>query len=90
MQLITLLYLSSLTANADAPGGKGAFFFRLMVEPSVDDASDDVDPLKLWPGELVRLLRCDGSGVIDTLQYLCLSMFREHEATRGDFSKRYK
>jgi hypothetical protein len=75
-QLITLLSLSSPTANALVVGGNGAFFFfRLMVLPSVDDANDDVDPLKLWPGELVRFVRNDGSGVIDALQYLCLSMF---------------
>lgn len=34
-------------------GGLGAFFFFLRNDmPSLDDASDDVDPLKLWPGEL--------------------------------------
>jgi hypothetical protein len=35
-------------------GGAGAFFFFLRIDmPSLDDASDDVDPLKLCPGELV-------------------------------------
>jgi hypothetical protein len=28
-------------------GGAGAFFFLLSDIPSLDDASDDVDPLKL-------------------------------------------
>lgn len=55
-------------------GGAGAFFFLLRVIPSFDDASDDVDPLKLWPGELLENERSDGSGVVDCLQYLYFNM----------------
>lgn len=50
-------------------GGAGAFFFFLLnVIPSLDEANDDVDPLKLWPGELLK--RGAGSGVIECLEYL--------------------
>lgn len=41
-----------LTRIADGGGGAGAFFFFLLSDiPSVDDESDEVEPLKLWPGE---------------------------------------
>lgn len=59
-------------------GGGGArfFFLRLNDIPSVDDDSEDVDPLKLWPMELWDSERGDGSGVTELLQYLYLSMIR--------------
>lgn len=45
---------------------------------SVDEDNDDVEPLKLCPGELLldKLKRGVGSGVIDCLKYLCFSMMR--------------
>jgi hypothetical protein len=57
-------------------GGAGAFFFfRLNVMPSVDDDNEDVEPLKLCPGEFwFDKERGDGSGVAEFLQYLYLSM----------------
>lgn len=57
-------------------GGAGAFFFfRRKDIPSPDEASDDVEPLKLCPGELLfDLDRGEGSGVAECLQYLYLSM----------------
>lgn len=63
-------------ANASSTvktGGAGAFFFFLLSDiPSVDDDKEDVDPLKLCPGELLldKLLRGVGSGVTECLQYL--------------------
>lgn len=43
--------------------------------PSPDEASDDVEPLKLCPGELLfDIDRGEGSGVAECLQYLYLSM----------------
>lgn len=57
-------------------GGGGAFFFfRLKDIPSVDEASDDVEPLKLWPGEFWFDNDLGvGSGVIECLQYLYFNM----------------
>lgn len=57
-------------------GGAGAFFFFLLkVAPSPEEASDDVEPLKLCPGELLfDIDRGEGSGVAECLQYLYLSM----------------
>lgn len=53
-------------------GGGGAFFFFLCKDiPSVDDDNDDVDPLKLCPGELwLDIERGVGSGVAECLEYL--------------------
>lgn len=56
--IITFLFNCklSITLSIDVGaigGGGGAFFFlRRNDNPSVDEASDDVDPLKLCPGEL--------------------------------------
>lgn len=76
---LTFAGLSVSTVLLTAPaggGGAGAFFFlRLNDIPSVDDDSDDVDPLKLCPGELwFDMERGDGSGVVECLQYLYFSM----------------
>lgn len=58
-------------------GGAGAFFFFLRKDiPSVDDDKDDVDPLKLCPGELwFDSERGVGSGVAECLQYLYFNIF---------------
>lgn len=58
-------------------GGGGAFFFFLRSDiPSVDDESDDVDPLKLCPGELwLDIERGVGSGVAECLEYLYFNIF---------------
>lgn len=59
-------------------GGAGAFFFRRLRDiPSVEDANDEVEPLKLWPGELwLDSERGEGSGVAECLQYLYLSIIQ--------------
>lgn len=66
-----------LTTLTTGTGGGGAFFFFLLNDiPSVDDDSDDVDPLKLCPGELwLDIERSVGSGVAECLEYLYLSIF---------------
>ena len=59
-------------------GGGGAFFFlRRNDNPSHDEASDDVDPLKLCPGELWwEWFRGCGSGVVECLEYLYFNIIK--------------
>lgn len=66
---LTLTFCASSTLKT---GGAGAFFFFLLNDiPSVDDDKDDVEPLKLCPGELwFDKERGVGSGVAECLQYL--------------------
>jgi hypothetical protein len=59
---------SALTTGIGTGGAGAFFFFRLSVIPSVDDESEDVEPLKLCPGELCAdKERGVGSGVAECL-----------------------
>jgi hypothetical protein len=79
-----------ISAATFGGGGAGAFFFLLSDIPSLDEASDDVEPLKLCPGELLfDNDRGEGSGVVECLQYLYLSMTCCTFSDRRDNGRRF-